>query len=388
MRKNRAAARRGGVKAQLDLLEFFAGGGMVRLGLGRRWRCRFANDFDSHKCAAYRENFGGAELVERDVAALGIEDLPAGAPDLAWASFPCQDLSLAGARGGLRARRSGAFFGFWRLIEALGDEGRAPRLVAIENVTGLITSNGGADFRALVELMARAGYTVSAMVLDARLFTPQSRPRIFIVGFGDGTTPPFAQLQPDDFVPTTLVGAVEKLSARAKRAWGWLAPRPTARRNAVLADLLDPDANEWHSARQTKRLLEAMSTRQRARVKALLAEGGVHIGAAFRRIRIEAGARVQRVEARFDGLAGCLRTPAGGSSRQMLLEIRDGAVRSRLMTPREAARLMGLPEDYRLPEGDTAGLKLCGDGVCVPAVRWLAEAVLEPALDGASAKAA
>ena len=86
------------------------------------------------------------------------------------------------------------------------------------------------------------------------------------------------------------------------------------------------------------------------------------------------------MEARFDGIAGCLRTPAGGSSRQIVLAIENGKVRSRLLTPREAALLMGLPDDYILPENATAALKLCGDGVCVPVVRWIAENVLEPAL--------
>lgn len=75
-------------------LEFFAGGGMARLGLGPRWRCLFANDFDAAKCAAYRANFGGADLVEADIASLAASDLPRERADLAWASFPCQDLSL------------------------------------------------------------------------------------------------------------------------------------------------------------------------------------------------------------------------------------------------------------------------------------------------------
>ena len=89
---------------------------------------------------------------------------------------------------------------------------------------------------------------------------------------------------------------------------------------------------------------------------------------------------MQRFEARFDGVAGCLRTPAGGSSRQIIVAVDKGAVRTRLMSPREAARLMGLPEDYMLPASTTAALKLCGDGVCVPVVSWLAGAVFEPAL--------
>jgi DNA (cytosine-5)-methyltransferase 1 len=86
----------------------------------------------------------------------------------------------------------------------------------------------------------------------------------------------------------------------------------------------------------------------------------------------------QRAEIRFDGLAGCLRTPRGGSSRQTLLVIDQGQVRSRLLSPREGARLMGLPDAYRLPRSATAGLHVIGDGVAAPVVRWLSERLLTP----------
>ncbi|MFN5617482.1 MAG: DNA cytosine methyltransferase, partial [Brevundimonas sp.] len=92
------------------------------------------------------------------------------------------------------------------------------------------------------------------------------------------------------------------------------------------------------------------------------------------------GGRVQRAEVRFDGIAGCLRTPAGGSSRQTLLVIDRGEVRSRLLTPRETARLMGLDDDYVLPDSDTDAYHLTGDGVPAPVVAWLARTLFEPLL--------
>ena len=103
------------------------------------------------------------------------------------------------------------------------------------------------------------------------------------------------------------------------------------------------------------------------------------IGSLYKRIRTESdGDRGQRAEVRFDGVAGCLRTSLGGSSRQSLLFIDGDAARSRLLSAREAARLMGLPDSYRLPPRYNQAYHLLGDGVVVPVVRHLAEHLLEP----------
>ena len=160
--------------------EFFAGGGMARTGLGPGWRCLFANDLDAAKAQAYRANFDGEDLSVGDVWKLEAGTLPARA-DLAWASSPCQDVSLAGARRGLAGQRSSAFWGFWRLIRQLDAEGRAPRAIGIENVTGLLSSHGGADFTALCAALAGLGYRFGALEIDAAMFTPQSRPRLFVL---------------------------------------------------------------------------------------------------------------------------------------------------------------------------------------------------------------
>ena len=116
-------------------VEFFAGGGMARAGLGDSWRCLFANDFDQKKVSTYEANWGVGDIKHGDVASLTLADLPTAAVDLAWASFPCQDLSLAGGYGGLgRERdnaptRSGAFWPFWRLMRGLVQADRAPRTI-------------------------------------------------------------------------------------------------------------------------------------------------------------------------------------------------------------------------------------------------------------------
>src|SRR5258706_228017 len=223
-------------RAPFSFYEFFAGGGMARLGLDEPWACVFANDFDPVKAATYRANFADAadHFHEGDVWKLAPADLP-GQADLAWASSPCQDFSLAGARAGLAGGRSSAFFGFWRLIEGLAAEAPAPRIIVVENVGGLLTPHGRRRFA------------------------------------GPG--------------------------------------------RAVAAPLAGPGLG------------------------AIRGRGGRAVGAVYRRMRVEAGRRVQGAEARFDGLAGCLRTPRGGSSRQVIVVVEAGRVRTRLLTSREAARL-------------------------------------------------
>jgi DNA (cytosine-5)-methyltransferase 1 len=348
---------------------------MARLGLGDSWVCQFANDFDPGKAAAYRANFPDAwtHLHEGDVWALHPEALP-GQVDLAWASSPCQDFSLAGARAGLAGGRSSAFFGFWRLMQLLDKEGRAPRAIVIENVAGLLSSHAGADFEALCAALAERGYRFGALEIDAACLLPQSRVRVFIVACRDA---PAALQGPSPFHGKAIRAAFERLPEALRRPWVWWGLGAPPLPNHDLAALLEPDdAVAWRSEVETAELLALMDDRHADKVEAAKARGGRQVGAVFRRIRNGE----QRAEIRFDGLAGCLRTPGGGSSRQFLAVVEDGQVRTRLVSPREAARLMGLPEDYRLPKSAHAALEVVGDGVAVPVVRHLAQALLEPLL--------
>ncbi|RAK57138.1 DNA cytosine methyltransferase [Phenylobacterium deserti] len=375
-------------RAPLSFYEFFAGGGMARLGLGEGWSCLFANDFDAAKAATYRANYPDAEthLVQGDVWKLEPADLP-GRADLAWASSPCQDFSLAGGRAGLAGGRSSAFFGFWRLMEALDEEGRAPRTIVIENVSGLLTSHGGDDFAALGAALAKRGYSFGALEIDAAAFLPQSRPRVFVIATRQA--PPAHLVGDSPFRTRAVRAAAERLTPELAARWiDWSLPAPPAR-NTDLAAVLEDDAQvAWHDPSRTAAWLDLLSPLHRAKLEAAKASGRRTVGGVFRRMRIEDGRRVQRAELRFDGLAGCLRTPRGGSSRQVVVVVEGERVRTRLLTAREAARLMGLPDSYRLPKATTTALHVAGDGVAAPVVRWLAERLLEPLLAPPAALAA
>jgi DNA (cytosine-5)-methyltransferase 1 len=184
------------------------------------------------------------------------------------------------------------------------------------------------------------------------------------------------------FHTPALRRAVERLPAelQSRMVW-WRLPEPGLS-NASLGSVIEPEPSgvRWHSAAETRTLLTLMSPTNLAKVEAARRTGERCVGGLYRRTRRDAaGGRVQRAEVRFD-VAGCLRTPGGGSSRQTLLVVEGGQVRSRLMSARETARLMGLPDSYRLPDSYSAACHLTGDGVAVPVVRHLAQWLIEPLL--------
>ena len=365
--------------------EFFAGGGMVRAALEPRWKCLFANDYDARKVETYIDNWGDQEIVHQDVAKIAKSDLP-GQADLAWASFPCQDLSLAGAGAGLGGTRSGTFWPFWNLVKELVKDGRRPAAVVIENVVGTITSHKGADFKALVEAFSNLGYRTGAIVADASDFVPQSRKRFFIVGIDKRLSIPanlFSRTPNDDWIPSSLHRAYDSLDDQLKENWIWWNPPIPSRRNMSLDAIIEEEPKDvpWHSAEETQRLISMMSETNRRKVRNAQQQKRRLIGTAYRRTRLEAdGNKVQRVEVRFDGLAGCLRTPAGGSSRQLVIDINSEIIKSRLISARETARLMGLPDNYKLPARYNEAYHLTGDGVAVPVVRHLIASLVEPIL--------
>ncbi len=367
-------------------LEFFAGGGLARLGLCDEFEVAWANDVDAMKCRTWRENFGAKGLVEGDVAAVEVDALPT-RPALAWASFPCQDLSLAGDRAGLTGGRSGTLFAFMARLSELKDRGDPPKVVVLENVKGLLNSHGGQDLASIFRALQDLGYAAGCLEIDSSWFLPQSRPRIFIIAVRQNLEIPTALLANADrkcmFETPAILKAQTILSSKVIK---WYLP-PPASLPIPLADLFDTTDQSWWNADKLASFRQQLSDSHRARLDALLAKPDRHIGTMYRRIRRENGVKQQRAEIRFDGKVGCLRTPAGGSSRQFWLVVEDRSLKIRPINPREAMRLMGAPESYILPRGTLAGLKVAGDGVAVPVVSWLSKHLLAPLIACASSQA-
>jgi DNA (cytosine-5)-methyltransferase 1 len=371
--------------------EFFAGGGMARAGLGVGWRCAFANDFDQMKARTYAINWGNDHLVCGDVADVTTAQLR-GRVDLTWASFPCQDLSLAGKYRGLGEAsskvmtRSGTFWPFWKMMTQLRAEGRPPRLIVLENVIGAISSRDGRDFEAVCNAFSSTGYRYGAVVIDAKHFVPQSRPRLFFIAVADDVPIPAGltrRAADDQWHSPALCAAQDRLRGEAKAQWQWWGLATPPARNIGFADLIEekPAHCRWHSKAETARLLALMNPLHLAKIEQARASGERRVGGVYKRTRPdENGIKRQRAEVRFDDIAGCLRTPAGGSSRQAIVVVEGSSIQSRLLSPREAARLMGLDDDYILPDRYNDAYHVAGDGVCVPVVRYIAVQLLEPIL--------
>lgn len=358
---------------------------MARAGLGTGWQCLFSNDFDRKKSSAYICNWGAKGHKNGDIREISTSHLPEHS-DLAWASFPCQDLSLAGGGAGLRGDRSGTFWPFWSLINSLKAEKRQPRMVVLENVCGALTSHQGKDFSSICKALQKAGYQYGAVVIDAALFVPQSRPRLFIIAArADQRLPAQAmRFEPNSLWHTRAVQKAHRnLPEGVARDWiWWNLPKPKPRKY-IFADLIEehPVGVDWHTPEETQRLLEMMSNINSEKVREAQNTGKRMVGAIYKRTRRdENGYKVQRAEIRFDDVAGCLRTPAGGSSRQLIMVVDGQIIKSRLISPRETARLMGLPDDYALPCNYNEAYHLSGDGVVVQVVRHIAAHVIEPVI--------
>ena len=256
-----------------------------------------------------------------------------------------------------------------------------------------MTSNNGDDFEYVVSSLAKLGYKVGALEIDAKHFLPQSRPRVFVICVRTDVTIDaklVSEGPASNFHSARLKRFVEKSSAKLKSNWVWWNLGQPNSSPLSLSDIIEIKQNSgWFDAEKTEFILSIMSEINLEKVEARKKDKMFHIGMVYKRGRRNSEGKIrQRAEVRFDGLAGCLRTPGGGSSRQTVLIVGRGQVRARLLSVREAARLMGLPETYKLPENYNQGYKLSGDGVAVPIVSYLRDELFEPLLAAQSEQVA
>lgn len=358
-----ADTRTSTVFSKPPFLDFFAGSGLVTEALKPYFTAVWANDICPKKAAVYRANHSQDNFHFGSIDTINGRTLPRAL--LSWASFPCQDLSLAGNQEGLSSSRSGLV---WRWLRVMDDMPNRPPIVVAENVVGLVSAHGGRHYRRLHRALAARGYRVGPLLIDARHWTPQSRPRIFVVGVDHSVDVTGLRAQTPGWAHSP---AIRKAADKLPRWIWWSLPTPP-RRTLSLATVIDSRA-PYDKLQRTAHNLSLIPPAHRERLIDALQLGATIIPG-YKRTRN--GRQV--LELRFDGLAGCLRTPEGGSSRQVLVIAHNGSLHTRLLTVQEAARLMGAPKHYKIPGSYNDGYKAMGDAVVVPVVRHLARHLLYP----------
>ncbi|RFZ81433.1 DNA (cytosine-5-)-methyltransferase [Mucilaginibacter terrenus] len=361
-----------------NVIEFFAGIGLMRSGLEKAdWQVTYANDIDPVKKKLYTNNFLNSEshFVLEDIHNLSEESMPSAS--LATASFPCTDLSVAGKREGLNGQHSSAFWGFIRILTEMGE--RRPNLVLLENVVGFLTSHNGDDLKDALLALNCIGYAVDVFIINAVHFVPQSRVRLFIVGKYTGVCrePQLRHLfPPTDIRPKKLVNFVFNHPEINWDINHELPPLPSLSLSLKqIVQEVEDQSKAWWSTERVNYFLNQTFERHFIKLIQLRDKQEVSYLTAFRRKRNGKS----MAEIRFDGIAGCLRTPKGGSARQILIHVGRGEIKIRLLNPLECARLMGA-DDFTITGTDQEALFGFGDAVCVPVITWIGEKYLTPTL--------
>jgi len=271
-------------------------------------------------------------------------------PDIIVGGFPCQDLSIAGRREGLAGERSGLWYEFYRVLAEL-----KPAWIVIENVTGLLSSNGGRDFATILQGLVKLRYGVCWRVFDAKHFgVPQRRRRVFLVGhLGDDGRAAQVLFESE----SSERGAPASQGARQDIAAPLKASSPGRRGGGS-----SPIAGEFVIA-------NAITTRPGQRLSAednyvafnWQSGGDVRLGCS--------GEHVPALQAS--------QVPAVAGSWGV-----------RRFTPLECERLMGFPDNWTLVEGtsDTARYRQLGNAVVVPVVEWIGRQIVEADQGGLNAK--
>jgi DNA (cytosine-5)-methyltransferase 1 len=380
-------------------LEFFAGIGLVRLALEAEGAsCVFANDISAEKCGSYRSNFGSGMLQECSIECLDPQRVPDA--DIAWASFPCTDITICGSRRGFDGPCSSMVWEFLRVISGLSASDRAPRVLLLENVLGMLSPSMIQGTIRLLERLCALGYEIDVLRIDAGWFTPQSRRRVFVLAHQPLSAGP--RLHAEAALSRKFRGPlVRRLVEKSPSlAWGFLdLPRDLGARDSstsisdIIADPPETDAL-WLDADRADRMISRLVRMPRdhmAMLKRYQSMRGTHYLSAS-----ESGRHGTLGGTGLflrDDKVNCLLRPDGGNARRWVVRVRDGQVRVRPLSGVEYARLQGVGlrgafGTFALPAQEAACKRAFADAICVPAVRWLYRHAVRPALCGSVTRVA
>ena len=375
-------------------LEFFAGVGLVREGMSLGgWDCLWANDISKDKQDTYIQNYGDEHFVLADIwdVVKDSDNLPEAF--MYTASFPCTDLSVAGNRAGLAGAKSGTVNALFEILDKKERANIKPKIVMLENVKGFLTSNDGEDCRNIVNLFTQLGYYVDILEVDASYFTPQSRQRVFMIAVEQNTANQIMVMRNDedaqdpwwDILDSNSVLRSKKVTNIVKNNpelnWGLFNVEFNRELNNNLNSIIDlsveADSALWWNDERQEHLFNQMNPKHKNTLDEMVNDDYLSYGTVFRRMR----KGISTAELRTDGIAGCLRTPRGGSSKQILIQAGFGGWKVRLLNPREYARLQGVRDSFLLPDNMNKSFFAMGDAVCVPVIEFLSNQILSPAYE-------
>ncbi len=374
-----------------NFVEFFAGVGLVREGLNQSdWNCVWANDISLDKQEIYIENFGDKDFWLGDIWDVAKDsNLIPDDTFLYTASFPCTDLSVAGGRAGLAGKESGTLNAIIEILKNKKNIGTAPKVVLLENVRGFLTSHKGKDVEQTVKYFTELGYYVDIIELDAIDFSAQSRPRVFVIAVEENLARKTMKIKNGiqlfdewwaDFekIPYLRSEKIKNIIL-SNESLNWalldidLPPKSNSRLSDVIETEIPDDSTLWWNDERKNHVFHQMSENHKSNLQNMIEGDEYSYGAVYRRMR----KGKSMAELRTDGYAGCLRTPRGGSSKQIVVRAGKGDWKVRLLTPREYARLQGVRDCFKLPSNANKGYFAMGDAVCVPVIEFIAENILD-----------
>ncbi len=374
-----------------NFVEFFAGVGLVREGLNEsNWNCVWANDISKDKQDIYIDNFGSGDFWLGDIWDVAKNStLIPDSSFLYTASFPCTDLSVAGGRAGLAGKESGTLNALIEILRSKKSSGSAPKVVLLENVRGFLTSHQGKDVEQTVAHLSELGYFVDIIELDAIDFSAQSRPRVFVIAVEEELARISMKIKKGiqlfdgwwaefEKYPYLRSDKIKKIILSNKSLnWALFDIDPPPKSNIWLPDIIETeipdDSKLWWNDDRKDHLLNQMSENHVSVLSDMIKGNCYSYGTIYRRMR----KGKSMAELRTDGVAGCLRTPRGGSSRQIVVRAGNNRWDVRLLTPREYARLQGVRDCFKLPDNANKGYFAMGDAVCVPVIEFISTNILD-----------
>ncbi len=302
----------------LKAIDLFAGIGGIRLGFsqafGENIEFVFSSEIDKYACQTYATNFG--DIPHGDITQIDEKDIPK--HDIVLAGFPCQAFSIAGKRLGFEDTRGTLFFDVARIIKH-----HKPKVVFLENVKGFVNHDKGNTFRVVKETLEELGYKVYAEVLNAKDFgVPQNRERIYIVAFLDET------IEFEFPIPLN--------------------------KNIKVGDILDKSVNEKYTISDK---LWAGHQRRKLEHKAKGNGFGYSLFNSNSPYTSTISARYYK-----DG-------------SEILIEQQDKNPRK--LTPREAGRLQGFSNDFKIAVSDVQAYKQFGNSVSVPVIQAISKEIMK-----------